>query len=110
MTNLKPTPSALYQRARRLKIKLEKQAKQDLIDQNIAKEVQRIKQIKKQQKNNDWDFEGRDPQANLVPQYPEQKDEFMHSNFWHEDSSSPNPLSKVSHQQNLKALFGNRAE
>jgi hypothetical protein len=112
MTDFNPSKSALYQRQLRLKIKEQKEKQQDLIDRQIIEASKKQKIIEKTHKNNDWDFEGREPQANLVKQYPEQKDEYNY-NFWGYGSSTQptvNPLNKISHQQNLKALFGSRAE
>lgn len=112
MTDQTPSPSALYQRANRLKKKLKAQEVKDIIEKQIEAQAKKIMTVKRQHKNNDWDFEGREPQANLVKQYPPQEDEYAH-NFWGSNLDTQpvvNPLSKISYAQNLKALFGNRAE
>jgi hypothetical protein len=114
MTDQTPSPSALYQRANRLKKKLKAQEEKDLIEKQQIAQAKKITQHNQQRRKQGIDIEsdnwGREPERNLVKQYPEQKNEFGF-NVWDDDSSTHptvNPLDKVSHQENLKALFGSK--
>jgi len=62
MTDQTPSPSATYQRANRLKKKLKAQEEKDIIEKQQIAQAKKIMTVKRQQKNNDWDFEGREPQ------------------------------------------------
>jgi len=113
MTDQTPSKSALYQRQRILKAKEQKEKQKDIIEKQQIAQAKKISQVKKQQKNNAWDFEGLEPTNKLRPQYPDNKEDEYAFNLWGSASDTQptvNPLSKISHAQNLKALFGNRAE
>lgn len=112
MTDQTPSPSALYQRANRLKKKLKAQEVKDIIEKQIEAQAKKIMTVKRQHKNNDWDFEGREPQDKLVPQYPEQKNGYAFNVWGSASDTQPtiNPLDKISHSDNLRKLFFDRAE
>jgi hypothetical protein len=112
MTDLTPSKGALYQRQRRLAKKIEAQKKQDIIEKQIALASKKQKIIDKTHKDANWDFTGREPQANLVPQYPDNKDEYAFNVWGSASDTQPkvNPLSKISYSDNLRKLFFNRAE
>jgi hypothetical protein len=117
MTNtINPSISALKQRERRLKAKEQKEQEADLIERQQIAEANRIKKIKHQQKEDGTDIFsdswGREVETDLVKQYEPNKDEYGF-NVWGSNSSTQpdvNPLTKISHQENLKKIFGNRCE
>jgi hypothetical protein len=93
---------------KRLKAKLAK----DAIEINQDNFIKELKKEQKTEKKcnvvDSMDFEGREPQRDLVEQF--QLSEPEHYDFWGRKESLDNPLDRVSHQQNLKNIFGNRAE
>lgn len=113
MTDIKPSKSAIYQRERRLKAKLENQEEKDIIERQIEAQAKRIKQVKIQRKREDLDIEsddwGREVEHDLVKQYPKQENTYDY-NFWGQCEGIDNPLNRISHQENLRKLFFDRAE
>ena len=55
------------------------------------------------------DYCGKEPSANLRPQYPKQSEQGIGANAWGSSESSEEPKPK-SNQDRLKTEFGDRAE
>jgi hypothetical protein len=55
------------------------------------------------------DYWGKEPSANLGPQYPRQSEQGMGANAWDSIDSSEEPKPK-SNRDRLKDIFGDRAE
>jgi hypothetical protein len=106
LTDKNPSKSACYQRDRRLKIKEAKEKQQDKIDKQITLASKKQKIIEKTHKNNDWDFEGREPQKELVKQY--QNEGYEQYNFWGQKEGIESPLDKIPYQKQLSLMFGKK--
>lgn len=130
LTDLNPSPKALYLREYRAKKKLaqeeenKKLAKLQALDErnwNKAKEAENKEDnlgrevlvdedtfqdsCRDNQTLNDF-INDKPKIIDTNSQYENDGDSFMHSSFWRDDSND-NKLNRISHQTNLKRLFGN---
>jgi hypothetical protein len=87
----------------------------DEIDKQLDAYIFELKTKEKEDKTkknpidfNNWDADWLEPKSNLRKQF--QVSEPPHYSLWGELEGTQNPLDKVSHQQNLRNIFGNRAE
>jgi hypothetical protein len=89
-----------------------KQTAKDEIEKNLEKHLKEANKEQKTEKKfnavDSMDFEGREPQRDLIDQF--EQSEQTHFDFWGRKEGLENPLDKISHQDNLKKIFGNRAE
>ncbi len=102
------------QRCKEYRQRIKTQKEKDQIEKNLDK---RVKSAKKEQKTENkenkinvdaLDADWLEPHSNLREQF--QISEEPHYSLFGDLEGTQNPLDKVSHAQNLKALFGNRAE
>ena len=92
----------------RLKAKLEKDIIEKILDNRVKSAKKEQKTEKKINVVDSMDFEGREPKEHLVSQY--QHESKTQINLFGELEGEINPLDLVSHQKNLKNIFGNRSE
>jgi hypothetical protein len=88
------------------------QLAKDAIELQLEAHINELKQEEKTEqrgiKISALESNSREPQDKLTEQF--QVSEEPHYSLWGELEGTQNPLDKVSHQQNLKNIFGNRAE
>lgn len=91
-----------------------KREQKDEIDRQIAKEAERLKKLTATSRINKTNINednwGNEPYLGKTPKPQFQNEGYEHYNFWGEKEGEENPLNKISHQQNMKALFGEHAE
>jgi hypothetical protein len=90
-------------------------AKKDLIEQQLDEHIAELRTKEKTDKTENKGIKigslernSREPKEGLISQYQNESEQQF--NLFGELEGIENPLDKVSHQQNLKNIFGNRAE
>jgi hypothetical protein len=88
------------------------QSAKDEIDKRLDNHIKEANKTQKTEKKcnivDSMDFEGREPQRDLVEQF--QLSEPEHYDFWGRKEGIESPLDKISIQKQLKALYGSRSE
>ena len=92
--------------------RIKQKEKKDLLDEQIAKQNEKLNRLKKTNKLEKTDIYsdswGREVEANLQPRYPDEKEDYDFS-LWG-SVTEPQHKHKRSHQDTLKQEFGSHRE